>query len=88
MAKNSKFGPMEQFLVHFGPFWRGQILVDLAGVQTPLRCGALDPRGLKAPPPLPPPACARATPNVNVDSWKKVRHLPPFGGPDWVNKAL
>ena len=35
MAKNSKFGTMEQFLVHFGPFWRGQILVDLAGLQTP-----------------------------------------------------
>ena len=35
MAKNSKFGRMEQFLVHFGPFWRGQILVDLAGLQTP-----------------------------------------------------
>ena len=28
MAKNSKFGSMEQFLVHLGPFWRGQILVD------------------------------------------------------------
>ena len=35
MAKNSKFGPREQFLVHFGPFWRGQILVDFAGLQTP-----------------------------------------------------
>ena len=22
-------------MVHFGPFWRGQILVDLAGLQTP-----------------------------------------------------
>ena len=44
MAKNSKFGPMERFLVHFGPFWRGQILVDLAGQQTPsLWCGAPDP---------------------------------------------
>ena len=40
MAKNSKFGPMEQFLVHFGPFWRGQILVDLVGLQTPHPSGA------------------------------------------------
>ena len=41
-----------------------------------------------APPPEAPPTCARATPHVNVDSWKNVRHLPPFGVPDWVNKAL
>ena len=45
--------------------------------------------GLKGPPsPQRPPTCARATPHVNVDSWKKVRHLPPFGVPDGVNKAL
>ena len=37
MAKNSKFGPMKQCTVHFGPFWRSQILVDLAGLQTPPR---------------------------------------------------
>ena len=39
-------------------------------------------RGLEggaSPPPEAPPTCARPTPHVNVDSWKKVRHLPPFG---------
>ena len=41
-----------------------------------------------APPPEAPPTCARATPHVTVDTWKKVQHLPPFGVPDWVNKAL
>ena len=40
MAKNSKIGPMERFLVHFGIFWRGQLLVDLAGQQTPPSPGA------------------------------------------------
>ena len=44
---------------------------------------------LQGPPtPEAPLTCARATPHVNVESWKKVRHLPPFGVPDWVNKAL
>ena len=39
-------------------------------------------------PPEAPPTCTRATSHVNFDSWKKVRHLPPFGVQDWVNKAL
>ena len=30
----------------------------------------------------------QATPHVNVEPWKKVRYLPPFGVPDCVNKAL
>ena len=35
MAKNSKFDPIEQCTMHFGTFSRSQILVDLAGLQTP-----------------------------------------------------